>query len=50
MNLREQIENYVPFYETEEQIKKYLLNWIYIFNDVWIFLGGHVDGEENYCL
>ncbi len=34
MNLREQIESYVPFDETEEKIKKYLLNWINTFNDV----------------
>ncbi len=34
MNLREQIESYVPFDETEEKIKAYLLNWINTFNDV----------------
>lgn len=34
MNLREQIESYVPFDETEEKIKKYLLNWIDTFEDV----------------
>ncbi len=34
MNLRYQIENYVPFDETEEKIKEYLLDWIDTFNDV----------------
>lgn len=34
MNLREQIENYIPFDETEEKLKKYLLDWIDTFNDV----------------
>ncbi len=34
MNLREQIKGYVPFDETEEKIKEYLLNWIDTFNDV----------------
>ncbi len=34
MNLREQIESYIPFDETEEKIKEYLLNWINTFNDV----------------
>ncbi len=34
MNLKEQIENYVPFDKTEEKIKEYLLNWINTFDDV----------------
>lgn len=34
MNLREQIESYVPFDEAEEKIKKNLLNWIDTFDDV----------------
>lgn len=34
MNLREQIENYIPFDEDEEKIKDYLLKWIDTFDDV----------------
>lgn len=34
MNLREQIENYVPFDEKEVKIKEYLLKWIDRFDDV----------------
>lgn len=34
MNLREQIENYVPFDETEEKIRVYLLKWFDTFEDV----------------
>ncbi|MCI8575113.1 MAG: NUDIX hydrolase [Bacilli bacterium] len=34
MNLREQIESYVPFDEPEENIKEYMLKWIDTFNDV----------------
>ncbi len=34
MNLRNQIENYVPFDEAEEKIKNYLLKWIDTFKDV----------------
>lgn len=34
MNLREQIESYVPFDEAEEKIKEYLLKWIDTFQDV----------------
>ena len=34
MNLRGQIESYVPFDETEEKIKDYLLKWIDTFDDV----------------
>jgi len=34
MNLKEQIEKYQPFDETEERIKEYQLNWINTFDDV----------------
>ncbi len=34
MSLKEQIEKYQPFDETEERIKEYQLNWINIFDDV----------------
>lgn len=34
MNLREQLENYVPFDEAEEKNKEYLLKWIDTFKDV----------------
>jgi len=34
MNLRGQIESYVPFDEAEEEIKDYLLKWIDTFDDV----------------
>ncbi len=33
-NLREQIENYVPFDEAEEKIKEYILKWVDSFDDV----------------
>ncbi len=33
MNLRGQIEGYVPFNEAEEKIKDYLLKWIDTFDD-----------------
>lgn len=33
MNLRGQIESYVPFDEAEEKIKDYLLKWIDTFDD-----------------
>lgn len=34
MNLKEQVERYVPFDEAEERIKDYLLKWIDTFEDV----------------
>ncbi|MCI8547673.1 MAG: NUDIX hydrolase [Bacilli bacterium] len=34
MNLKEQIESYVPFDEAEEKIKNYILKWIDTFDDV----------------
>lgn len=34
MNLKEQLEKYQPFDETEERIKEYQLNWINTFEDV----------------
>ena len=34
MNLRKQIESYVPFDEAEEKIKDYMLKWIDTFDDV----------------
>jgi len=34
MSLKEQIEKYQPFDETEERIKEYQLNWINTFDDV----------------
>lgn len=34
MNLREQLENYVPFDEVEEKSKEYLLKWIDTFKNV----------------
>ena len=34
MGLKEQIEKYQPFDETEERIKEYQLNWINTFDDV----------------
>ena len=34
MSLKEQIEKYQPFDETEERIKGYQLNWINTFDDV----------------
>lgn len=34
MTLRKQIENFIPFDEEEEKIKKYLLKWIDTFKDV----------------
>ncbi len=34
MNLRKQIESYIPFDEEEGKIKEYLLKWIDTFNDV----------------
>lgn len=34
MNLREEIENYVPFDSDEKEIKSYLLKWINTFKDV----------------
>lgn len=34
MNLKEQIESYIPFDETEEKIKDYILKWIDTFDDV----------------
>lgn len=34
MNLREEIENYVPFDSDEKEIKDYLLKWIDTFKDV----------------
>ncbi len=34
MNLRKQIENYVPFDKDEKRVKEYLLKWIDTFDDV----------------
>lgn len=34
MNLKEQIENYIPFDDVEEKNKEYLLKWIDTFKDV----------------
>lgn len=34
MNLKEQIQSYIPFDEDEEKIKDYLLKWIDTFEDV----------------
>ena len=34
MGLREQIESYIPYDETEERIKEYILKWIDSFDDV----------------
>ena len=34
MNLKEKIENYIPFDESEEKIKDYLLKWMNTFQDV----------------
>lgn len=34
MNLRKQIEDYIPFDEAEEEIKKYIIKWIDTFDDV----------------
>lgn len=34
MSLKEQIENYVPFDESEDKIKEYFLKWIDTFKDV----------------
>lgn len=33
MTLRERIENYAPFDEVEQSIKKYMIKWIDTFDD-----------------